>query len=446
MRFRSQWFLGFGTLVALIAITATTGIIAQRVTVSRADDLARDYADDLDRVQQLRYLAERVVATSRGYLLAGEPALRERFDAARDELVALLGALAVERREAEVVVRVALDYVAATSNAVAERATMQSASQILPVFDQSLMPRRAELEAGIGAFAQRRRVVFERALRDVDALDEHAELVLVVCSILAIACGLGLSVLASRRLVRQFRAVEAATEAAERAAKAREEVLAVVSHDLRSPLQAISLSATLVAETTQDAATRGYVHTIHNATARMQHMIDELLEAARFENNHVELHREPVSSSELLDEAVELFRDAARVRHVELTYDAPVAQVLADRERVLEVLSNLIGNALKFSPCDTRIAARAELVGGSLRFSVADRGPGIAADQIPHLFDRFWQADRRTRREGLGLGLYICKRLVEAHHGAIGCDSVLGEGATFWFTLPAVDCVNTQRT
>ncbi len=436
MRFRSQWFAGFGALVVLIAATAATGIVALHVTASRGEELARGYADDLDRAQQLRYLAERLVATSRGYLLAGEPSLRERFESARDELVELLGTLAVERREAEGVVRVALEYVAATSSAVSERSIMRSASPILPVFDQTLMPRRAELEADIGAFAERRRAVFERASRDVDSLIEHAELVLVACSILAIACGVGLSLLASGRLVRQFRAVEAATEAAERAAKAREEVLAVVSHDLRNPLQAISLSASLVGETTQDATTRGYLQTIHNAAARMRHMIDELLEAARVDNNHVELHREPVASSELLDEAVELFREAARTRHVELVHDAPSVQVLADRERVLAVLSNLIGNALKFSPSDTRIAARAQLAGNAMRFSVVDAGPGVAADQIPHLFERFWQADRRTRREGLGLGLYICKRLVEAHHGAIGCDSVLGAGATFWFTLP----------
>jgi signal transduction histidine kinase len=371
-------------------------------------------------------------------LLAGEPALHERFDSARDELVELLGGLAIERREAEGVVRVALDYVAATSSAVSERGTMRSASQIVPLFDQTLMPRRAELEAALSAFAQRRRVVFERALRGVDSVAAHAELVLVTCSMLAIACGLGLSLLASRRLVRQFRAIEAATEAAEQAAKAREEVLAVVSHDLRNPLQAIALSATLVGEAVENDAAQGYVHTIHNAAARMQHMIDELLEAARVDNDHLELHREPVSSSELLDEAIELFRAAARTRHVELTCDAPVVLVFADRERVLEILSNLIGNALKFSPSGTRIAARAELAGNAMRFSVVDAGPGIAADQVPHLFDRFWQADRRTRRDGLGLGLYICKRLVEAHHGAIGCDSALGAGATFWFTLPAV--------
>ena len=103
---------------------------------------------------------------------------------------------------------------------------------------------------------------------------------------------------------------------------------------------------------------------------------------------------------------------------------------------MLEILSNLLGNALKFSPNDTHIAARAEPSGDAMRFSVADGGPGIAADQIPHLFDRFWQGDRRKRRDGLGLGLYICKRLVEAHHGAIGCDSTPGAGTTFWFTLP----------
>jgi len=260
--------------------------------------------------------------------------------------------------------------------------------------------------------------------------------VMIASSIMAIACGLVLAILVSRRLSRQFHAVEAATAAAERAAKAREEVLAVVSHDLRNPLQAISMSATLVEETSHGGPAVNYVRTIHNAAERMRHMIDELLEASRIDHDQIELHREPVTSGELLDEAVELFRETARARHVELTYEAPTVQVLADRERVLEILSNLLGNALKFSPNDTRIAARAEPSGDAMRFSVADGGPGIAAEQIPHLFDRFWQGDRKKRHDGLGLGLYICKRLVEAHHGAIGCDSKLGAGTTFWFTLP----------
>ncbi len=435
MRSRSQWAVGLGAFVVLIATTAATGIVAVHLAGESASALASDYADDVARVERLRFLAERLVATSRGYLLSNEASQRDQFEIARSELVAALGQLAVRSREAEGVVRIAFDYAAAASRATDERAAMKLTSQIVTVFDQMLVPH-AELEAIITSFTRHRRELFEGALRGVDIDAERAQALMIASSIMAIACGAILAILVSRRLARQFRAVEAATAAAEEAAKAREEVLAVVSHDLRNPLQAISMSATLVEETSRGGAGARYVRTIHNAAERMRHMIDELLEASRIDHDQIELHREPVTSGQLLDEAVELFRETARARHVELTYEAPTVQVLADRERVLEILSNLLGNALKFSPNDTRIAARAEPSGDAMRFSIADDGPGIAADQIPHLFDRFWQGDRKKRRDGLGLGLYICKRLVEAHHGAIGCDSTLGAGTTFWFTLP----------
>jgi signal transduction histidine kinase len=432
MRFRRQSIVGLGALVVLIATTAMTGIIALHITGARADELATNYVEDLSRVHRLRYLAERVVATSRGYLLTGERSLRAQFVEARDELLDSLGETAVRSRDPGAVVPVALAYMIAASDVVGERSSVHRPAEIVPMFERVLEPRRAELETTISAFTQQRRELFQRELRDADEGSERAEIAVVASSLLAIACGLAWSVLVSRRLARQFRAVEDATAKAERSAQAREEMLAVVSHDLRNPLQAISLSATLLGETTGGRP----VQTIHHAAERMRHMIDELLEVSRIDNDQIELHREPLTSGELLDEAVEMFRETAKAHDIELTFDAPQIQVLADRERVVEILSNLLGNALKFSPRDTRIAARAEPSGDVMRFSVADAGPGISAEQLPHLFDRFWQGDRKKRRDGLGLGLYICKRLVEAHHGAIGCDSRPGAGSTFWFTLP----------
>jgi signal transduction histidine kinase len=436
MRFRRQSMLGLGALVALIATTALTGIIALHVTGARTNAVANDYAEDVARVQRLRYLAERVVATSRGYLLTGEPSLHEQFAVARDALLDSLGEIAVRSRDASDVVPIALGYTAAASNAVGERSAMRHPADIVPVFDRMLVPHHAELEATIAALTQQRRLLFEGELREAGWVGDRAEIIVMMSSLLAIACGLAWSVLVSRRLARQYRDVVDATAAAERSAKAREEMLAVVSHDLRNPLQAIAMSATLVDETTRGGPAASYVQTIHHAAERMRHMIEELLEVSRIDNDQIELHREPLTSGELLDEAVELFRETAKSRDIELTLEAPPIQVLADRERVVEILSNLIGNALKFSPSETRIAARAEQRGDVMRFSIVDEGPGVAAEQLPHLFDRFWQGDRKKRRDGLGLGLYICKRLVEAHHGVIGCDSRPGAGSTFWFTLP----------
>jgi signal transduction histidine kinase len=138
-----------------------------------------------------------------------------------------------------------------------------------------------------------------------------------------------------------------------------------------------------------------------------------------------------------------LFHARAAEAGVELTATgAPGAEVTADRERVVQVLSNLIANALRFTPRGGRIAMTAEHDGPRVRFEVSDTGPGIAEDQIPRLFERYWQG-RSPHRGSLGLGLYICKQLVAAHGGDIGVRSRLGDGSTFWFTVPAVGAAVT---
>jgi signal transduction histidine kinase len=109
-----------------------------------------------------------------------------------------------------------------------------------------------------------------------------------------------------------------------------------------------------------------------------------------------------------------------------------------DRPRILQVLSNLIGNAIKFTPAGGAITVRADLGGREARFSVTDSGSGIAADELPHIFERFWQA-RKAARTGAGLGLAIAKGIVEAHRGRIWVESVPGKGSTFFFTLPLGD-------
>jgi signal transduction histidine kinase len=115
--------------------------------------------------------------------------------------------------------------------------------------------------------------------------------------------------------------------------------------------------------------------------------------------------------------------------------------VLADAARVQQVLSNIVGNAVKFTPRDGRITVCAESIGGEVRFAVIDTGPGIPAEQLPHIFGRFWQAKTSDRR-GIGLGLAIAKGIVEAHNGRIWVESHVGLGSTFYFTLPAV----TEKT
>jgi signal transduction histidine kinase len=140
----------------------------------------------------------------------------------------------------------------------------------------------------------------------------------------------------------------------------------------------------------------------------------------------------------LLTEVVTLLEPVAKAKSLELRIDADVARsesVLCDGGRVMQVFANLVGNAIKFSPTGGAVIVRAERVGDAVRFSVSDRGPGIAPGSRAHVFDRFWQAEK-SAPVGLGLGLSIAKSVVEAHGGEIGVESEIGKGATFFFTLP----------
>jgi signal transduction histidine kinase len=240
-------------------------------------------------------------------------------------------------------------------------------------------------------------------------------------------------------------------EAAQRALKARDDVLATVSHDLRNPLAAIAasagalkkaLSTTDVSEPTQQRTSRT-ADIILRSVKRMDALIRDLLDLTRLEEGRAPLDKRPVDVSVLAQDACELFRPVAAERGVMLEHvmTAPMpAPVAADAERVQQVLSNLIGNAVKFSRASGRVAVSVrDVAGGGVEVAVCDGGAGVSEADLPHVFDRFWQAGEHTGgrpRSGSGLGLAIAKAIVEAHGGRIWAESALGVGSTFCFTLP----------
>jgi signal transduction histidine kinase len=230
-------------------------------------------------------------------------------------------------------------------------------------------------------------------------------------------------------------------QAARRATWARDQVLGIVAHDLRSPLGAIVYGAESLqrqSRSRNDAASEQGVETlakIRSSARRMSRLIDDLLDVARMEAGQLSLQPGPQSAESLLREAVEVARPQAG--EVQLLLDEPgtLPPVLADRDRLLQVLSNLLGNALKFTPPGGQVRAGARAEGEQVRFYVSDTGLGIAPEALEHIFDRFWQLDRKDRR-GAGLGLSIAKGLVEAHGGRIQVETELGRGSTFSFTVP----------
>jgi signal transduction histidine kinase len=303
------------------------------------------------------------------------------------------------------------------------------------VFERDLQPRRDALEADLDAFLAGEEDALDDAFADAATLAGDAQIMIAIATALAIAIGFALWRVVRRRLTEQFVAVQRATDEANRAAAARKELLAVVSHDLRTPLSSILLGTGMLVESATGDAKR-HASVIANAADRLRHLVDELVDMSRVEAGTIELACRPLDARETADVVVELLRDQATKRSILLAASGAPATVCADRERILQVLTNLVGNALRFAPPGGSVGIHVEPRDGRVRFAVTDDGPGIAEAQLAHVFERHWQG-RERRGSGLGLGLYICKRLVEAHRGAIGVDSKLGAGSTFWFELPA---------
>ncbi|WP_437965644.1 ATP-binding protein [Sorangium sp. So ce260] len=226
-----------------------------------------------------------------------------------------------------------------------------------------------------------------------------------------------------------------------RARRLREEALAIAAHDLRNPLSSIVLAASLLERSAAaDAAgqpVRDRAQRIKRAAERTIEMLHELLDAATIEAKSLKLDMRPCEVGSLVNEVIEMLSPIAEQKQIRLRALLPgsALRLTCDRGRMLQVLSNLAGNALRFTPEGCEITISAELRGAHVRLSVSDTGTGIEPEDLPRLFDRYWQA-RATRSAGAGLGLYIVKGIIEAHGGQISVDSALGVGTTFSCTIP----------
>ncbi len=232
----------------------------------------------------------------------------------------------------------------------------------------------------------------------------------------------------------------------DRTSRLKDQFLANVSHELRTPLTSIiGFSELLLMHDTGPLtdAQRDFLETVARNGRHLLQLISELLDLSKIGAGRLELAREPLVLGPVLREAADSVHALVEAHHHTLVVEPPAAEVTvtADRTRLRQVLLNLLSNAIKFTPDGGRVtlAARPEGADGCVRISVTDTGIGIAPQDQPKLFQEFVQVDASASRryEGTGLGLALCKRLVELHGGGIGLDSALGRGSTFWFTLPA---------
>jgi signal transduction histidine kinase len=222
----------------------------------------------------------------------------------------------------------------------------------------------------------------------------------------------------------------------------REDFMAIVSHDLRSLLGGIALSAELL-KTVGNVPdpfvkVKHYAERIQRFSARMNRLVGDLMDVASIEAGKLSLVRSSRDVNLMIRDAVEAFEATAALQGIALTTTCPeCGPINVDHERIFQVLTNLVGNALKFTASGGRISIAVERGEDVVKFAISDTGEGIRSDILDKIFERFVQSNKTDRR-GLGLGLFIAKSIVEGHGGRIWAESTLGKGSTFYFTLPTV--------
>ncbi len=231
----------------------------------------------------------------------------------------------------------------------------------------------------------------------------------------------------------------AVAQGARPALSSERSALAMVTHELSNPLATIAFNAQFLAESAREPEARDAADEVIRSAARMKRMLADLMDNARIDANSLRVVPKRDDIDALLGEFRTGYAPLFATRGVSFTVDtarrATPLFALFDRDRIVQVISNLLGNTLKFTPPSGSVSLTAERVGDHVEVVVRNTGTGIATEALPHVFDRFWQAGNESR-VGLGLGLFICKNIVEAHGGRIAVESELGVGATFRFTLP----------
>jgi len=224
------------------------------------------------------------------------------------------------------------------------------------------------------------------------------------------------------------------------AARVREQILAIVSQDLRNPLGTVLLEASALAKKRAPEQRPGEIPEVQNiqrAAGHMLRLISDLLDFASIEAGHLAIKRKPQDPGAMIQETLATFESVAGEKRLRLTahVEPHLAKVDCDRDRILQVLSNLVGNAIKATAPGGHVTLRVEAQGKDLVFGVSDSGPGIRAEDVKHLFERYGRSGQ-ARYKGTGLGLAIAKGIVRVHGGRIWAESKPGLGATFLFAVP----------
>jgi signal transduction histidine kinase len=268
-----------------------------------------------------------------------------------------------------------------------------------------------------------------------EALTPYRSIRSLTLLMLTLIGGAGATLLA---VTKQRNDVLARNYAFREAIKARQDTLAVVSHDLRAPLNNVLLCSNLISTSASDTDTLiRFAGMIQRSSYQMEKLVSDLLDVSEMEVGRLRIERIQCEVPTLLDYLRDNFSEPARSKSIQLgiAYPGRTPSLTADPDRIIQVLSNLVGNAIKFTPNGGKVAVDTTVLPDEVRFEVRDSGPGIPEEALHHIFEQFWKTKDSGKR-GRGLGLYIAKMIVEAHDGKIWVESDGRTGSVFFFTIP----------
>ncbi|MGE5184942.1 MAG: sensor histidine kinase [Acidobacteriota bacterium] len=412
------------------------GVVALRIEhVEDARTMDR-ILHELDDARQLRVRTQAVIASARGYLLTADDRYERAFVRQRDDVAATLAQMTsrgdTPPAQIEAIRRAMLDYLGAIMRDRAARPP--PSAELATTFERDIEPHSQELLSAVETVDRELRArVQQEHRRAANKIGALSKLLLVGSGASFASCVL-LAIMAARRLSRRFDDAESSKHEATRSAAARKAMLDVVSHDLRTPITSVLLAVEMLRMQHGETPQLGRLARVAH---QMKRLVDDLLDASRAETTGLQLELHGCEVRDLLDGAAQQMQDHAAARGVRVEVCSDVTDVISvDRGRIIQIVANLTGNALRLARSGDVITLAARRREAVVRFSVADSGPGISPAELEHLFEPYRPGSGRSRSGSLGLGLFICRTLVEAHGGRLGVDSTIGKGSTFWFELP----------
>ncbi|MDB4958616.1 MAG: two-component sensor histidine kinase [Myxococcales bacterium] len=450
--FHRTALLGFAAAITIFAVGMAIGMRSMRSELRAQAAQLRAEQREFSLTEKLRWKGDRLATAARSYVSGDASQLpvwrvtAGEFDRARQAFVAGLR----DQASAANVVQSATEFARAQSESLAAVERTHDVKAASGSLEREALPAHRRLNDNVDVFVNRAEGSFRAKHQQAEQALHHLVLGMNTLLAVLIISSVGVAWYFARHLSRAYGKEQMALQAAEQAIAARDELMGVVAHDLRNPLAAISMKAAVLGEGAESDKTRKQAQSIENVTMRMDYLIKTMLDVVTIEASHFSVKPTAGDAEDLMREIADMFGTVAEAKQILLAWKVtpPRIRVCFDRERVLQVLTNLVGNALKFTPQGGRVTMTVDVADGRARFGVSDTGHGIAGEDLPRVFDRFWRKGGVSQK-GTGLGLFIAKSIVVAHGGKIWVESELGHGSTFYFTLalapPTADVAATEQ-